>query len=473
MKLLNLLTVSVSWIAILFAALFAYPFGAFADVKVQLVKTIEYNPPPKLIPGDEDKAGGWHKEDYGTVEAFDFSPETNLLAAVVEKHSFPYPSYLVILDLKNDKVLHRIEFTRIRNSSPWGISVSPDGTMVALPEGKENRVSIYNLVTGKRVASGKTDGRANYTSWNPDGSSIAVVNGKEVELWSLEPFKRIKFIPGARARDNTEWVMAAEWSPDGKFLAIGTNNPSVYISEPDKGRQSPSLTPLQGTAYRVVWSPSGNLLAVDGFGTGSAMNVFADPASKVLDPFNPKTKHLKKLKAPGNRYWTSVAWSPKGELLAYTDNSSRLFIRDINTDKLVERFTPRPKHSISDMQWRGDKLITVGNDKKFSVWKLSENGNDSSATGSGSCAISGKVFGSGVNSASIFSISLYGPDNKTIPRATKHFSNALNYEFSNLPNGRYWLTVDTKADTPIGPHPPERLVQCAGTEIKNINFELR
>lgn len=92
---------------------------------------------------------------------------------------------------------------------------------------------------------------------------------------------------------------------------------------------------------------------------------------------------------------------------------------------------------------------------------------------SGRCSISGKVYGSGLQAAKVFFISLYGPNNLSQHRATKKFDAAGNYMFADLPAGKYKLRVDTKADTVIGPHPAFREVECVSDAITGIDFELK
>jgi hypothetical protein len=93
--------------------------------------------------------------------------------------------------------------------------------------------------------------------------------------------------------------------------------------------------------------------------------------------------------------------------------------------------------------------------------------------GTGNCSISGKVFGSGAGAAGVFSVNLYGPNDFKVFKGKKKFDNAGQYSFPGLPNGKYKLVVDTKADIAVGPHPNFKIVDCVGGAVTGVDFELK
>jgi hypothetical protein len=119
------------------------------------------------------------------------------------------------------------------------------------------------------------------------------------------------------------------------------------------------------------------------------------------------------------------------------------------------------------------------------VWRVSAKSRDGGVTyghestvtiirkQTGSCSISGKAYGSGVDLAKVFFVILYGPDNLSLHRETQPFGRDGIYSFTGLPAGRYKLVVGTKADTTVGPHPANRIVDCAAGPLNNVDFELK
>lgn len=68
-------------------------------------------------------------------------------------------------------------------------------------------------------------------------------------------------------------------------------------------------------------------------------------------------------------------------------------------------------------------------------------------------SISGSVTGRARSTASIFQISLYGPDNGNRYVTTHFFSQDRNYKFENLPDGTYFVAVESKGSTAIMAYP--------------------
>jgi hypothetical protein len=89
----------------------------------------------------------------------------------------------------------------------------------------------------------------------------------------------------------------------------------------------------------------------------------------------------------------------------------------------------------------------------------------------GSCTISGAATGPRADLAQVFQLVLYGPDNDRLARARQHFGQA--YLFKNLPDGRYVIVPDTKADVAVSVSPRRQVVQCRGGSLTGANFDFR
>ena len=67
-----------------------------------------------------------------------------------------------------------------------------------------------------------------------------------------------------------------------------------------------------------------------------------------------------------------------------------------------------------------------------------------------------------------FGISLSGPDDRNLARGTAKLDESLRCTFANLPPGRYWLTIDTKADIAWGATPSRLEIVCRPDSIENV-----
>jgi WD40 repeat protein len=335
------------------------------EVIIRLHKTINYNPPKRFIPGDEDKAGYWYQEDYGTVVAFDFSLDTNLLAAVIEKRG--QSTRLFIMDLESGETKYKPVISNTRDVNIKSLRFSPDGKMIAIPTGKDFEISLWNVESGALIDKGKTDGYASDTDWHPSGNKLAITAGKRVEIWDVSPLKRQKLLPGGRGR--YEVPMCVGWSNDGEYFAIGTNNPAVYIAT--ERSQSPALSPKpKGSIYTIKWNDTDTYIAAAGFGSGGTINVWSNPKTAI--GYEKNYKLIKSFIPQGTQSWKKITWNPSGQLIAFGDDSSNFFVWRISPIKLMKKFRPYPGSDVIEAHWKDKYLITVAGypDKSFKIYKV-------------------------------------------------------------------------------------------------------
>jgi hypothetical protein len=94
------------------------------------------------------------------------------------------------------------------------------------------------------------------------------------------------------------------------------------------------------------------------------------------------------------------------------------------------------------------------------------------APATGSCAISGAATGPRADVAQVFGIALFGPDDDARLRERQPLGSGR-FSFANLPDGRYLLVADTKADVSVHVNPRRHAVTCRGGAINGINFDFR
>lgn len=331
---------------------------------IQQVRTIEA--PRVFHPGADDKGGYW--EDFGITVAFDFSPQSQSLVAVLEKNdSLPR---LFVFDFLTGTIKFKPIISKSGRAHIKAISLSPDGATAAIPMGEDQQIALWNVATGTLVVQAAVDGDAGDVHWHPSGQTLAVVAGKNVEIWQFASgaLTRDTFIRASRSA--TEWPMAARWSPDGEYLAIGTNAPAVYINKGNA--QSPALRPAtNGAVYMVEWNAAGDRLASAGFGTGSEIAIWRDPKQAVDSPSEPKYELLHRIPPPAAQPWRKLAWDPTGQLLAFGEMAT-LGIWDAASGTMIQSIAAHPKSAVLEAHWKGDSLVTVGAfpDKSFHIWSV-------------------------------------------------------------------------------------------------------
>ena len=237
--------------------------------------------------------------------------------------------------------------------------------------GKEKEITLWDGSNGALIGRKKTDDEATNVDWSPDGKTLAVVAGKWIEIWGVDTFERKKTIKASRAA--TEWPSVANWSPDGAYLAIGTNNPALYIGK--NGTQSSGLQPnTKGSIYVAEWNAGGNMLATVGFGSNSNIAIWKDPKNAVDFPFEKKYDLIRTIESTPNTSWNKLIWDPSGKLIICGDNKKNLFIWNAASGQVVKTFQPTNSNT-SEVKWKGRFLVTVGTypDKFFKIWRAEIN----------------------------------------------------------------------------------------------------
>ena len=206
--------------------------------------------------------------------------------------------------------------------SSFAVAIAPDDSTVAVA--RANRVDLHDLATGRRVGAlsdPALDGVAQRDvvgalAFSPDGSTLAVAGFREVRLWRRDPAlvtprpvvmtngtpdvaafspdrTRIAWVtrsghleiraasavgPAYLHRDlvasNAAVRVRLAWSPDSRWLAVGTGGTSgvVRLFPPDSATPGPTFPATNGVAA-LAWWDAGRRLAVASEGAHSVLDL--------------------------------------------------------------------------------------------------------------------------------------------------------------------------------------------------------
>jgi TolB protein len=162
--------------------------------------------------------------------------------------------------------------------------------------------------------------------WSPDGRSLAFTSFKQgyPDLYRAFPFER-----------RPEQTLAAfvginsspAFSPDGRSLAMTLSkdgNPEIYVLGLATG-QMRRLTRHAGIDTEPTWSPTGRQLAFISDRSGT-------PHVYVMDAEGASVRQL-----TSSGFHTQPRWSPRGDVIAYTQRSGTHDIWIVNADGSTPR----------------------------------------------------------------------------------------------------------------------------------------
>lgn len=150
-----------------------------------------------------------------------------------------------------------------------------------------------------------------------------------------------------------EILWTTDWSPNGKYIAIGGNVDSLNIYRGSDLKTYKSL-PIKNTITRVKWHPAKNMIAV------STQN--SEDKTSIINLVNDEKIELNGISPEGAR---GIDWNYTGEYLAVADNDGQILIYNIKGE-LIRKFVNQSNStkSITAIDWHPKKnILTTVTDK--------------------------------------------------------------------------------------------------------------
>src|SRR5262245_43570049 len=167
-----------------------------------------------------------------------------------------------IWEAQSGRLLRELHREREDETVILSCRYSPDGRSLAAG-GHDRRVHIWNTATGKLQRVLEHPDSVYALAYSPDSRYIAVAGfskGKTIHVWDLMTGDIVAKLPSPAMQ--VPIVYALEFSPDGRLLAAGHADGSVWLWDWWKVRQVAAFGSAGAFVASVSFSRDGKLLAV-------------------------------------------------------------------------------------------------------------------------------------------------------------------------------------------------------------------
>lgn len=226
------------------------------------------------------------------------------------------------------------------------MSWSPDGSRIAVLDGKT--LQVRDTRTGRQLF--KEDNDAKAVSWSPNGKWLAVAGSDGLGLRDARTLKVLRSSDDVRA--------PVAWHPNPKIarFASSSDEDDVHIWQAPDLKEIADWSAADKDIDGIAWSPEGDQIATSS----------EDAMLRVWDAANGRRLLNIKAYAPPSIFASDdsedtslpqVKWSPDGKRLLTTDFFLPLDVREARTGKVIQSFKgPTVSMNMADWSHNGKWL---------------------------------------------------------------------------------------------------------------------
>jgi WD40 repeat protein len=196
--------------------------------------------------------------------------------------------------------------------------------------------------------------------WSPDGKYIA--SGSQdntLKIWTSDKaetklsVRTTKVPPDA---DDYPWSLS--WSAKHNWLAVAFIDGNVQVLDPASGKRVSQLEKPLGNTPLIAWSPDEKYLAITAF--NNAINICAYPSWEVVQTYNEHTDWVE-----------TIAWSPDGKYIVSGANDNQVRVWDPLSAQ-TKIVYPGHTGGIVSVGWSPDSkyVISTAQDYKAVAWAI-------------------------------------------------------------------------------------------------------
>ena len=171
---------------------------------------------------------------------------------------------------------------------------------------------------------------------------------------------------------HTNWVRTAQFSPDNRLIASGSDDKTVRIWDTDKRQEIHSFTDHTGVIYNVKFHPDGTCVA--SCGHDKKIKIFDVRSKRLLQHYDAHNDNVNQLSFhPSGSFLVSSSSDAKVKVFFSKKNLNVIIflqIWDLRYGKLAYTLFGHDGSSTScAFSYHGDYFATGGSDSLVMLWK--------------------------------------------------------------------------------------------------------
>jgi WD40 repeat protein len=252
----------------------------------------------------------------------------------------------------------------------FDMALSPDGTQVALAvmgKDKDSSIQILDATSGSSLQTIPLDATPVKIAWSPDNLNLAsATEDGRTTLWNTASGKGREF--PALPHDSGQWIVALDFSPDGRWLAGAGGDRVVRVWSVVDAREQKRICGHSDHIMAVRFTPDSQRLASSSMdGTALLWSLDArDRASACA------SKPLLSFVGHFNTVF-DLRFSPDGQTLATASADTTVRLWDVGTGKMLLTLLGHiaPVEQIAFLE-RGTRIASISWDGSTRVWDVAQ-----------------------------------------------------------------------------------------------------